>query len=1014
MWIVRLALRRPYTFVVLAVGIVLIGVLTISRIATDIYPQIDIPVVAAIWTYNGLPPQEMEGRITSMFERAVTTTVSGIEHLESQSLYVVAVVKVYLQPGTSVTAGVTQVAAAAQPILRMLPPGTAPPNIIEYSASDSAILQLAISSPTLAEQEIYDLSTNFLRPRLATVRGAQLPLPFGGKQREVVVDLDPQKLFAWGLSPSDVSAALARQSVILPTGTAKIGPQEYPILVNASPSLVAEFNDLPVRTVGTTTVYLRDVAHVRDGFAPQTNVVIMNDSKGALLPVHKAHGGSRLDVVAQSCATLPAVEATLTEDFHVKPLFDQSVFVRGAISGVVHEAAIAAGLTGLMMLIFLGSWRSTVVVLVSIPLSLLVSIIVLDWLGQTLNLMTLGGMALAVGILVDDATVTVENFHRQRATGKPVVRAILDGAAEIAVPTFVSTICICIVFLPVTLVAGAAKSLFIPLAMAVVFAMLTSYFLSRTLVPTMVRYLLTNEPPGGATGVGPLGRAHYWVEHGFERLREAYARTLDVALARRRAFIGLFAVFVALSLALIPLLGDDFFPTVDAGQIRLHIRGQPGLRIEETQKLFAQVEDLVRRVVPPEELDVVIDNIGVPLSGINLALGDPSMISTADGEMLIALKPNHHPTADYVRALRRDLRDSFPRATFFFLPADIATHVLNFGASAPIDVRLAGPIGNRSKNVEIAREFSRRFEVIPGAVDVHLVQVTDTPELFVKVDRTLAGQVGLTEQNVASSLLVSLSSSFQTAPAFWLDPETGVQYPVAVQTPQYKIDSIQALEYTPLTAAPVKTGEPQLLANVATVSREVGPTNVTHYNIAPTVDVQLGVDGADLGSVASSVGRIVDRIAGSFPAGTDGAMAPGPDDCAGDGAGDAADVARHGRGGRAERSARARGHWRPSARHGFDALVRSGHVQPAAPPTASPSRSGARHWRPVVTTATTPLPPGSGRRRWMIAAAVAVGAIIVAFLAGYLPRLYARAKLAEVTPHNATLPPVAVTPPISR
>src|SRR3989475_5587569 len=873
MWIVRLALRRPYTFVVLAVGIVLIGVLTISRIATDIYPQIDIPVVAAIWTYNGLPPQEMEGRITSMFERAVTTTVSGIEHLESQSLSGVTVVKVYLQPGTSVTAGVTQVAAAAQPILRMLPPGTAPPNIIEYSASDSAILQLAISSPTLTEQQIYDLSTNFLRPRLATVRGAQLPLPFGGKQREVVVDLDPQKLFAWGLSPSDVSAALARQNLILPTGTAKIGLQEYPILVNPAPGLGAEFNGLPIRPVGTTTVYLKDVAHVRDGFEPETNVVIMNSSKGALLPVNKAHGASTLDVVAQTRATLPAVLATLPEDFYVKPLFDQSVFVRGAISGVVHEAAIAAGLTGLMMLIFLGSWRSTLVVLVSIPLSLLVSIIALDWLGQTLNLMTLAGMALAVGILVDDATVEVENFHRQRQTGKPVVRAILDGAAEIAVPTFVSTICICIVFLPVTLVAGAAKSLFIPLAMAVVFAMLTSYFLSRTLVPTMVHYLLANEPPGGATGRGPLGRAHHWVEHGFERLREAHGRTFDGVLAHRAVFIVLFVAFVALSLALMPLLGEDFFPTDDAGQLQLHIRGQPGLRIEETQKLFAQVEDHVRRIVPPEELDVVIDNIGVPFSGINLALGDPSMISTADGEMLIALKPNHHPTADYVRALRRDLRDSFPRATFFFLPADIATHVLNFGASAPIDVRLAGPIGNRSKNVEIAREFSRRFEVIPGAVDVHLVQVTDTPELFVKVDRTLAGQVGLTEQNVASSLLVSLSSSFQTTPAFWLDPQTGVQYPVAVQTPQYKIDSIQALEYTPLTAAPVKTGEPQLLANVATVSREVGPTNVTHYNIAPTVDVQLGVDGADLGSVASSVGRIVDEMHGSFPRGTSVAIA---------------------------------------------------------------------------------------------------------------------------------------------
>ena len=867
-WLVRLALRRPYTFVVLAVAIVFIGVLTIRRMPTDIYPQINIPVVAAVWTYTGLAPQEMEARITSVFERAVTTTVSGIEHIESQSLAGVAVVKVYLQPGTPVTAGVTQVAAVSQPILLTLPPGTTPPLIIQYSASDSAILQLAISSPTLPEQQIYDLSTNFLRPGLATVRGAQLPLPYGGKQREVVVDLDPQKLFAWGLSPNDVTAALGKQNFILPTGTAKIGLQEYPILVNASPSVVQEFNDLPIRTVGTTTVYLKDVAHVRDGFVPQTNVVIMNGSKGALLPVRKAHGASTLDVVAQTRAALPAVETTLPQDFYVKPLFDQSVFVRSAISGVVLEAAIAAGLTGLMMLIFLGSWRSTLVVLVSIPLSLLVSIIVLDWLGQTLNLMTLGGMALAVGILVDDATVAVENFHRQRSMSKPVVRAILDGAAEIAVPTFVSTICICIVFLPVTLVAGAAKSLFVPLAMAVIFAMLTSYFLSRTLVPTMMHYLLANEPPGGATGRGPLGRAHQWVEHGYERLREAYGRTLEGVLAHRPVFIALFVAFVALSLALVPLLGNDFFPTVDAGQMRLHIRGQPGLRIEEMQKLFAQVEDHVRRIVPPEELDVIIDNIGIPVSGINLALGDPSMISTADGEMLVALKPDHHPTADYMRALRRDLRDSFPHATFFFLPADIATQVLNFGASAPIDVRLVGPIGNRSKNVEIARGLARRFEDIPGAVDVHLVQVTDTPELFVKVDRTLAGQVGLTEQNVASSLLVSLSSSFQTSPAFWLDPKTGVQYSVAVQTPQYKIDSTQALANTPLTAAPVTTGAPQLLANVATVSREIGPTNVTHYNLAPTVDVQLGVDGTDLGSVASSVRRIVDEIRSSLQRGT--------------------------------------------------------------------------------------------------------------------------------------------------
>ncbi len=878
MWIVRLALRRPYTFVVMAMAIVLLGGLAIVRMTTDIYPVINIPVVAAIWSYTGLAPREMEARITTQFERAVTTTVSGIEHIESQSLAGVSVVKVFLQPGTSVVSGLAQVSAAAEPILRSLPPGATPPGIIEYSASDTSILQLAISSPSLPEQQIYDLATNFLRPRLATVRGAQLPLPYGGLYREVVVDLDPQKLFAWGLSPADVSAALGKQNLIIPTGTAKIGLQEYPILINASPATVAEFNRLPVRTVGSTTVYLQDVAHVRDGYAPQTNVVVIDGAKGALLPVLKAQGASTLDVVSQTRAALPAVEATLPPDFHVKPLFDQSVFVRGAISGVVREAAIAAGLTAIMMLAFLGSWRSTLIVLVSIPLSLLVSIITLDAIGQTLNLMTLGGMALAVGILVDDATVEIENFHRQRALGKPVVRAILDGASEIALPALVSTLCICITFLPVTLVGGAAKSLFVPLAMAVVFAMLTSYFLSRTLVPTMCHHLLAGESPEGTTGHGRMARVHRAVEGGFERLRGAYGRGLEIALGRRAAFVGLFAVLVVMSLALVPVLGRDFFPSVDAGQMRLHVRGQPGLRIEETQKLFARVEDHVRRLVPQQEVEAILDNVGVPVSGINLALGDPSMISAADGEMLVALRPKHRPTDEYVRALRRDLRDAFPRATFFFLPADIATQVLDFGASAPIDVRLAGPIANGSKNVEIAHDLARRFADIPGAVDVHLAQVTDTPELHVDVDRTLAGLVGLSQQNVASDLLVSLSSSFQTAPSFWLDAKTGVQYQVAVQTPQYRIDSVEALEYTPLTAAPVTlagtqsgtptTGAPQLLANVATIWREVGPTNVTHYDIAPTVDVQLGVDGADLGSVAASVERIVQQARGSFPRGT--------------------------------------------------------------------------------------------------------------------------------------------------
>jgi multidrug efflux pump subunit AcrB len=900
MWIVKLALRRPYTFVVLAMLIVLLGVVQILRMPTDIYPEINIPVVAAVWSYSGLEPREMEGRITTQFERATTTTVSGIEHIESQTLAGVSVVKVFLQPGTSTDAAVAQIAAAANPILRSMPPGTTPPLIIPYSASNVPIVQLGLSSPTLDEQQIYDIGTNFLRPGLATVQGAQLPLPIGGKQREIVVDLDTEKLYAWGLSPSDISNAVNAQNLVLPSGTVKIGRQEYPILPNASPPTVAGFDDLPIKTVHGTTVYLRDVAHVRDGYAPQTSLVVTNGTKGGLLPVLKAQGASTLDLVSRVRTTVPAVEATLPQGFEIKQLFDQSIFVRGAIDGVVREAMIAAGLTGLMMLLFLGSWRSTLIVLTSIPLSLLVSIIVLGWLGQTLNLMTLGGMALAVGILVDDATVAVENVHRQRsAMRKSITDAILDGSAEIAAPALVSTLCICIVFVPVVFIAGAAKSLFVPLAMAVVFAMLTSYFLSRTLVPTMMQYLLPGEPHAAAGRRGPqendgpdvspssprglLARVHGVIERGFARLQEAYARALSRLLGRRRLFVGAFAALFVGSVALVPLLGQDFFPNVDAGELRLHVRAQPGTRIEETARLFAQVEDHVRHVVPPAELDTVIQNIGVPISGINLVLGDPSMISSADGEMLVALKPKHEPTAHYVRALRRDLSTAFPEATFFFLPADISSQVLSFGQSAPIDVRITGPSSSEQANGVVARDLVKRFAAVPGAVDVHLAQVSNTPELLVNVDRTLSQEVGLTQRDVTSNMLVSLSSSGQTAPNFWLDPASGVEYSVAVQTPQWRIDSVDALGSIPLTASPPQGGgasamapqsgganltPPQVLANVATTSRALGPTNLTHYNIARSLDVLVGIDGTDLGAVAAPVQRIVDQARHSLPRGT--------------------------------------------------------------------------------------------------------------------------------------------------
>jgi multidrug efflux pump subunit AcrB len=867
MWIVRLALRRPYTFVVLAMLIVLMGIVTIRRMPTDIYPEIDIPVVAAVWSYTGLAPEEMEGRITSQFERAATTTVSGIEHIESQTLAGVGVVKVFMQAGVSMADAVAQVGAISEPILKQLPPGATPPLIIQYSASNVPILQLGLSSATLNEQQILDLGTNFLRPGLVTVRGAQMPLPVGGKFREIMVDLDPQKLFAWGISPAAVSSLLAQQNVVLPSGTAKIGLQEYPIIFNGSPPSAAGFNDLPLKYVNGTMVYLRDVAHVRDGFAPQTSVVTIDGTRGALLPILKSQGASTLDVVSGVRSTLPAVQATLPPQLEIHALFDQSVFVKGAIQGVLREAIIAAGLTGLMMLLFLGSWRSTLIVLISIPLSLLVSVILLDQLGQTLNLMTLGGMALAVGILVDDATVEVENFQRQHAMGKPIVKAILDGAAEIAVPAFVSTLCICIVFVPVTLISGVAKFLFIPLAMAVVFAMLTSYFLSRTLVPTLEHYLLGKETPGGTSAPGPIGWLHKSIERGFENLRNVYARGLEAAIHHRKIFLAGFLLFVAASLGLVPLLGTDFFPGVDAGEFRLHVRAPPGTRIEETERLFAEVEAHVRKIIPSDEIDVVINDIGVPVSGINLVLGDPSMISSADGEMLVSLKANHAPTERYVSALRHDLRQTFPNSTFFFLPADISTQVLNFGLSAPLDVRLTGPVGNQTANLALARELAQEMNRIPGATDVHLAQVPETPELFLDVKRSQATQLGLSMNSIASDVLVSLSSSGQTAPAYWMDPKTRVQYAVAVQTPQFRIDSISALTATPVVPASGPPS-PQLLENVATVTPVVGPTNVTHYNIAQSIDVQSNVSGTDLGSVARAVQRLIDRIRPNLPRGT--------------------------------------------------------------------------------------------------------------------------------------------------
>jgi multidrug efflux pump subunit AcrB len=864
MWIVRIALKRPYTFVVLAMLIVIMGAVTLASMSTDMLPEIDIPVIAVINAYTGLSPDEVAARITTPFERATTTTVNGIEHIESQSLNGVSITKIFLRPGTSVEGAIAEVTAEAQSILKTMPPGATAPLILRYSASNVPILQAVLTSDILDEQQLFDLGSNFFRTGLATVQGAQVPLPLGGKQREIVVDLDLEKLFALGLSPSDVSNAVNAENLVLPSGTVKMGRQEYPLVINASPEIVDELNNLPIETVNGATVFIKDVAHVRDGFAPQTSVVLADGRKAAILPVLKSQGSSTLSVVSGVRAAVPAIMATLPTSLKAALVFDQSVFVRAAVSGVLREALIAALLTGIMMLLFLGSWRSTLIVLVSIPLSLLVSVTVLHLLGQTLNLMTLGGMALAVGILVDDATVTIENVHRHASMNKGLVQAILDGAQEIAVPAFVSTLCICIVFVPVYFISGAARSLFVPLAMAVVIPMLTSYFLSRTLVPTMMQFLLGKEMEPGAHERRPRWAAAF--ERGFSRVLELYGRTLDKALAKRPLVIGVGIAFAIGSAALFPLLGKDFFPAVDGGQLRLHVRAPAGMRIEETQKIFAEVEEHIKRIVPASELDGTLDEIGVPVSGINLALGDPSMISTADGEILVSLKANHHPTADYVSALRNDLRASLPQVTFFFLPADISTQTLNFGLSAPIDVQITGPTANQPENFRIADELVKQIEAVPGAVDVHRAQVVVTPSLKVDIDRTLADQVGLTQRNVASDMLISLSSSGQTSPNFWLDPAKGVQYAVAVQTPQYRVDSVDALNNTPLTAT--TAGQQQLLGNIAAISRTAMPTNITHYNVSATYDVQANVDRTDLGSVSSAVSTIVKNIQSKLPRGT--------------------------------------------------------------------------------------------------------------------------------------------------
>jgi len=867
MWIVRLALRRPYTFVVVALLLLILGPIVILRTPTDIFPNINIPVVSVLWNYQGFNPQQMADRIVSLTERAMTTTVDNIQHIESQSLPGIAVVKVFFQPNASVERAIAQVTAISQTQLRQLPPGTTPPLVISYNASSVAILQLALSGKTLSEQQLFDYGVNFIRTRLITVRGVGIPYPYGGKQRQVQVDLNTPALQAKGLSPLDVVNAISVQNLILPSGTSKIGLFEYNVDINGSPQTIQELNQIPVKTVGDTTIYLRDVAWVRDGFPPQTNIARVNGQRACLLTVLKTGNASTLDIVSGIRSLLPVIEAGLPPALDIKPLADQSLFVRASINGVLKEATIAACLTGLMILLFLGNWRSTVIITVSIPLSILTSIIVLSALGETINIMTLGGLALAVGILVDDATVEIENINRNLAQGKEVEHAILDGAQQIAVPAFVSTLSICIVFVPMFFLTGVARYLFVPLAEAVVFAMLASYLLSRTLVPTMAKYLLRSLDEHKSAHEGNLlVRLQVRFEEAFERFRNRYRELLEWCLVRPRTFLLAFLAICVVSLGiLIPWLGQDFFPAVDSGQFKLHMRARTGTRIEETARLCDLVEQSIRQQIPSDELDTIIDNIGLPYSSINLSYSTSAPVGTEDADILVSLKEGHAPTDRYVHDLRMRLAEEFPGTTFSFLPADIISQILNFGLPSPIDVQVVG--NNLAANREFANQLLVRMRQIPGAVDLRIQQPFDQPYLHVNVDRTKAQQVGYSERDVANNLLISLSGSFQTTPEFWLDPGNGVEYTIAAQTPQYRVQSLQDLENVPVTGE--TNARPQILTNVASIERGVGMATVSHYNISPVIDIYGSVQGRDLGAVARAIDGIMKSAKAHAPRGTE-------------------------------------------------------------------------------------------------------------------------------------------------
>ncbi|MFZ6647985.1 efflux RND transporter permease subunit [Undibacterium sp. TJN25] len=872
MWIVNIALRRPYTFIVMALLILLSTPLVLTKMATDIFPEINIPVVSIIWNYNGLSAQEMGQRITAVNERSLTTTVNDIEHIESQSLAGIAIIKIFFQPTANIQTAIAQVVSIEQAQLRQLPAGITPPLVIKYSASSIPVIQLGLSSATMNEQSLFDTAVNFLRPQLITIPGAAVPFPFGGKSRLVSVDMDTQALLSKGLTPTDVVTAVNAQNLALPSGTAKIGATEFNVNMNGSPDTIAGLNNIPVLNKNGTMTYLSEVARVRDGFSPQTNIVRQNGERGVLLSVLKNGGSSTLDIVNTLRGLLPAAMQTLPKELKIEPLFDQSVFVKAAITGVIHEALIAALLTAAMILVFLGNWRSTCIIAVSIPLSILASILALYALGETINIMTLGGLALAVGILVDDATVTIENIERHLHQGSDLHKAILDGAGEIAIPALVSTLCICIVFLPMFFLTGVARYLFVPLAEAVVFAMLASYVLSRTLVPTMVMMMMGNVHNDPNAKPSLLQRMYRRFDAAFEKFRGGYIIILSSLLTHRKTFGSLFLAFCVLSCGLGFGLGRDFFPSVDSGQIRLHMRAPTGTRIEETARLADEVEKMIREVIPAKEIGTVLDNLGLPYSGINLSYSNAGTIGTMDGEILVSLKEGHSATGGYIDTLRRELPKRFPGLEFFFQPADIVTQILNFGLPAALDIQVSG--ANLQNNYALASKLMKQVKQVSGAVDVHIQQKLDQPTLALDMDRSQIKQLGLNPVDVAQNLLVSLSGSFQTAPAFWLNPVNGVVYSIAVQTPQHQISDLNALLSTPVRSASAAGGTgngivpSQLLSNLVQVKPAQQMAVVSHYNITPVIDLYVNVQGRDLGSVSGEVEKLVKQMEPDLPRGT--------------------------------------------------------------------------------------------------------------------------------------------------